>query len=275
MGTEGIIARTVRDVAALLDVVSGHRPGDAYDAPPPQRPFAGEVGAAVKPLRIGVLDHDPAGVAIVDPECATAVRATADVLTDLGHDVADGYPARLRSGVWPVEFLTCVPMLVKREADRLGELIGRPLTEADVEPETWAMIASGTPPTAAEYAAAIDSLRRFAAAVESWWLDDGWDLLLTPTMPAPPPLLGAGDAAYAALTDGGAAMAPMTFTVPYNISGQPAVSLPLVSSAADLPVGVQLVGAWGREDLLLRLASRLEQVKPWASRRPPVAVPAS
>ena len=185
MGTEGIIARTVRDVAALLDVVSGHRSGDAYDAPPPRGPFIDEVGADVKPLRIGVLDQDPAGAAIVDPVCASAVRSTANVLADLGHDVADGFPARLRAGVWPAEFLACVPMLVKREVDRLGELIGRPLTEADVEPATWAMIASPSQPTAAEYAAAIDSLRGFAAAVESWWLDDGWDLLLTPTIRRP------------------------------------------------------------------------------------------
>ena len=260
LGTEGLLARSVRDVAALLDIVSGRGPGDAYSAPCPRRPFADEVGADAGRMRIGVLARDPTGRASIDPACVAATRAAADLLSDAGHDVADAFPARLSGGPWPPEFLACIPTIVRREVARLGGLLGRPLTEQDVEPDTWALVL--TPPiTGAEYAAGVDSLRAYAAEIESWW-ERGWDLLLTPTTPTPPPPLGGA----------GGAPAPEAFTAPYNVSGQPAITVPLQRTANGLPVGVQLVAAWGREDVLVRVAGQLEAAAPWASRRPPLGL---
>lgn len=263
MGTEAIIARTVRDVAAILDIVQGHEPGEAFGVSTPARPFAEALRPAPKALRIGILDRDPAGVATINPESRDAVTRAADVLLSLSHRVSPGYPRRLAQGSWPEQFLPCFPLIVKRELDRLGELLGRPLGKDDMEPATWAMREMADNVTAEQFAAGIDSLRIYGRELESWWLDDGWDLLLTPTLPAPPSLLRAGAATVEAFIEDSNALTPETFTVPYNVSGQPAIAVPVTLSSAGLPIGVQLVAAWGREDLLLSVAAQLEQHLGW------------
>jgi Asp-tRNA(Asn)/Glu-tRNA(Gln) amidotransferase A subunit family amidase len=260
LAAELCVARSVRDVAAVLDVVSGQRPGDPYRAPPPVRPFAAEVGADPGRLRVGVLDTDPTGGELVEPDCRAGARAAAELLADLGHEVADGFPPALTEGGFPAQFGPVGSVLAARSLALWGERLGRPLTEDDVEPATWAAARYGETVSGAQVAAGIDSLRVHGREIERWW-EDGWDLLLTPTMPmTPPPLarLGDGD--------------PTLFTCPFNVSGQPAVSLPLHTTADGLPVGVQLVAAYGREDLLLRVAAQLEAAMPWAERRPPVHV---
>lgn len=255
------VTRSVRDTAAVLDIVHGHRAGDAFGAPTPTRPFAAEVGADTGRLRVGVLTADPTGGVPVDAECVTAVRAAADALSLLGHDVADGHPAALASS--PLDaFLPCFGAWTAADLDHWGELIGRPITEADVEPDTWAIAELGRGFTGPQFVAGLAGVREHARAIESWW-DDGWDLLLTPTIPEVPPLLGT--------MNGWRAGAIITFTMPFNMTGQPAISLPLHWSAEGLPVGVQLVAAYGREDVLLRVASQLEASVPWSDRRPPTS----
>src|SRR5690606_11117227 len=123
MSHEGLHTRTVRDLAAMLDAVDGAKPGDAYRAPPPVRPFVQEVGADSGRLRIGLLDTDPTGTITVHPECVRAVRATAEALSKLGHDVIEGYPEVLRKGSWPPEFMPCIAVVVARELDYYGRLI--------------------------------------------------------------------------------------------------------------------------------------------------------
>ena len=266
---DGFIARSVRDIAALLDVAGGHRAGDAYTAPPPVRPFVEEVGAAPGRLRIGVLTHDPAGVGTVDPECVAGARKVADLLSDLGHDVQDGYPDVLQLGSWPLEVQPVVAVIMLREVERFGRMIGRPLTAADMEAQTWAYAEAGRTITGAQYAAGVDCVRERGREIEKWW-EQGWDILLTPTMTNQTPLLGlftpSTDDPYESL-----GMSASTFTVPFNISGQPALSLPLHWAADGMPIGVQIGGAYGREDLLLRLAAQLETAMPWADRRPPIS----
>jgi Asp-tRNA(Asn)/Glu-tRNA(Gln) amidotransferase A subunit family amidase len=250
------LTRSVRDTAAVLDVVAGHRPGDAYRAPPPARPFAAEVGADPGRLRIGVLAEDPSGAAPVDPGCAAAARAAADALSGLGHDVAGGFPPALARGGVP-EFGVAMAVVAARAFDVWEARLGRPLTEDDVEPATWGAARFGRTVTGVQYATGVDRLRERAAEIERWWLDDGWDLLLTPTVPGPAPPIGAAPHAD-----------PMLFTSPFNGTGQPAISLPLHESADGLPIGVQLVAAHGREDLLLRVAAQLERALPWTGRHP-------
>ena len=266
---EGVLARSVRDAAAVLDIVSGHHSGDAYCAPSPVRPFRSEVGADPGRLKIGILDKDPTGVICVDAQCAQAVRTTAQTLTRLGHDVSEGFPDVLRQGGWPEAFNPCIAVMVKRELELFGKLIGRPLTQQDVEPTTWGYASLGGQVSADQYAAGVDSLRVRARETEAWWEEESWDLLLTPTLPVRSmrfDQMSSKDESFLQL-----AVALTLFAVPYNVSGQPAISLPLAWGDDGLPIGVQLVAAFGREDLLLRVAAQLEQAVPWAHRRPPLA----
>ena len=128
----------------------------------------------------------------------------------------------------------------------------------------------GSQVSAMDYAAGVDSIRVQAREMERWW-EQGWDLLLTPTLPVLPPRIGeiqpTRENPFSTL-----AMHISHFTVPFNVSGQPALSLPLHQSNSGFPVGVQLAAAYGRDDLLLRAAAQLEQAMPWSSRRPPLAV---
>lgn len=262
---EGLLTRSVRDVAAVLDVVSGHFPGDAYSAPGPNRAFAADVGVDPGKLRVGVLDTDPTGQVTLDPDCVRAVAAAADGMARLGHQVAHGYPEILRAGSWPAAFNACLAVIVTRELERFGRLIGRPLTQEDVEPATWGYAQAGHQISAVQYVDGIESLRVQARETEQWWSDGGWDLLLTPMMPVPalPKAGAANDESFLAM-----AVALTRFAMPFNVSGQPAISLPLYYRDNGMPVGVQLVAAHGREDLLIRVASQLEAAMPWAERRP-------
>lgn len=266
---EGIMARSVRDVAAVLDIVSGHRPGDGYWAPPPVRPFRSEVGADPGKLRVGVLLHDPAGDFTMEPECAAAARKAADVLAELGHRVSDGHPEALKTRAYLVDFMRCADVAIMREMERYSDLIGHQLGEDDMEWGTWQMVLRGRQVSARDYAAAIDAVRYNAGLIERWWEEEGWDLLVTPTVGRKQPLIGE----LKPLTKGGDpfvdnSLPLLAMTVPYNVSGLPAISLPLGTSSEGLPIGVQLVAAYGRDDRVLSVAAQLEQALPWARRRP-------
>jgi amidase len=139
-----------------------------------------------------------------------------------------------------------------------------------VEVSTWAVAEMGRQVSATQYLGGLWALHRYSAAVQSWWAD-GWDLLLTPTIAEPPPTLGQFTSPPEnPLQAVFRAAAIVAFTIPFNVTGQPAISLPLGWTASGLPVGVQLVAAYGREDLLLRVAAQLEEAAPWAERRPKV-----
>lgn len=272
----GLVARlavthSVRDTAALLEAVAGPGVGDPYWAPPPTRPYAEEVGADVGSLRIGWVAQPPDGTVTTDAEVAAAVEATAELLGELGHRVEPAHPAPLAEAEHTGHFLVTFSAWVARELDRLSELVGAPLTEDGFEPGTWAIAESGRSVTAATYLAAIDALHAMTRRMVAWWAIDGFDLLLTPTITELPPTLGQ----FAATDDNPMAgmfraTPQVAFTVPFNITGQPAISLPLHQSSGGLPIGMQLVAAPAREDVLIRIAAQLEQALPWAARRPPV-----
>ena len=156
-----------------------------------------------------------------------------------------------------------------RDLERWSERLGRTITENDIEPMNWSMAEQGRAVSASAYVAAIDSVQSYARGVAAWW-DEGFDILLTPTAATPPPKIGA----LAPLGDPAVVMAGMiactAFTIPFNATGQPAMSLPLHWSDDGLPVGIQLVAAYGREDVLVRLASQLESARPWSERLPPI-----
>lgn len=263
------VSRTVRDTAAFLDVVQGPMPGDPYTARAPVRPYALEVGADPGRLRIGLMTRGPRALA-VHPECARAAEEAAHALTGLGHAVELSHPPVLDDPAGTSAYVTVVACSVARALDAWGTRLGRTLGEDDVEPLTFALatIARGWPVT--RYLEAIETVHAGGRRMAEWW-DRGFDLLLTPTTAEPAPPLGSFVCTKDQPLAGFLRAAPFgAFTSAFNMSGQPAISLPLHETPDRLPVGVQLVAATGREDLLLRVAAQLEAARPWSGRRPPV-----
>jgi amidase len=266
---EGFVTRSVRDTAALLDLVAGAMPGDPYAAPPPARPFAAEVGADPGRLRIGLLQRAPRDGEL-DPECRAAVDGAARLVASLGHEVELSHPAALDDPEAVKGFLTVVSAGVAFALDAAAAKLGRPLVAEDVEPLTWAVAQAGRAIAAPAYVAAVAANHAHGRRLAEWW-SAGFDLLLTPTCAKPPPPLGHFAATPTNPLAGYLRAAPYgAFTLHWNVSGQPAISLPLHWTRGGLPVGVQLVAAHAREDLLLRVAAQLEQAQPWAGRLPPL-----
>lgn len=265
------VTRSVRDTAALLDAVAGPGVGEPYWAPPPERAYAEEVGADPGSLRIGWVTQAPDGSAVTDPDVAAVVERTASTLGELGHHVSQASPPALADGAITGHFLTCFGAWTARELDRIGDWIGEPVTAEGVEVGTWAIAETGRAVTASQYIAAIEGLHAATRDIVAWW-DDGWDLLLTPTIPEVAPTLGqfasTPEDPFAGILR---ATPVVAFTAAFNITGQPAISLPVGETTGGVPVGVQLVSAPAREDVLIRIASQLESALPWADRRPALA----
>jgi amidase len=263
-----VVTRSVRDSAALLDATHGIFPGDPYVAPAPCRPYREEVGADPGRLRIGLLDHGPRGIEI-HPDCAAAARDAARALEGLGHDVEPGHPDALDDPMQPVHFAKIVMGSTANALRAWGEAIGRELGRDDVELMTWALAERGHALTAADYAGAVSYLHALGRRVAAWY-GSGFDLLLSPTCGQPPPPVGELTSTPEEPLRGFARAAPYsTFTAPFNMTGQPAVSLPGRWNDEGLPIGVQLVAPYGREDVLFRVAAQLEAAERWTDRRPP------
>ncbi len=265
------VTRTVRDTAALLDAVAGPGVGDPYRAAPPARPYLDEFGTDPGSLRIGWVAVPPDGNVETDPQVAAATEATASLLEELGHRVEQAHPAALGEATGTDHFLVAFGAWTARELDRLGELVGAEPTADGFEAGTWAVAESGRAVTAQQYLAAIDGLHALTRRMVAWWDVDGFDLLLTPTVPELAPTLGQYGSTPESPFDGlFRATTTVAFCAPFNITGQPAISLPLHQSTEGLPIGMQFVAAPEREDVLIRLAAQLEEAAPWADRHPPL-----
>ncbi|HKE10226.1 MAG TPA: amidase [Myxococcota bacterium] len=270
LSIELVVSRSVRDTATLLDVVQGPMPGDPYAAAPPSRPYASEVGAPPGRLRIGLMSQGPRSIA-VDSECTAAAQRAARLLEGLGHRIEESHPPALDEPDALKAFVTVVAVSVARALEIWGAKVGRPVLQDSVEPLTWALAEMARSWSSTRYLEAVESVHAFGRRLAAWW-SRGFDLLLTPTTAEPAPLLGEMTSPPDAPLKGFLRAAPFgAFTSSFNMSGQPAVSLPLHWTRDGLPVGVQLVAAAGREDLLLRVASQLEAAAPWAHKRPPVS----
>jgi amidase len=269
LSVELCVSRTVRDTATLLDAVRGSGIGDTVIAPAPSRPYVDEVGVEPGRLRIGLLDHHPQGGAVA-PECATAARSVAALLESLGHVVEQAWPAALEDTTFSsrLRAMWCTNMGVSLR--RFEEQLGRRLAADEFEPINRLMAEFAAHFTAVDYALALSAATHFRRSLQAWWAD-GWDLLLTPTVAELPLALGTiandPDNPMDALAR---ASQFCPFTPPFNMSGQPAINVPVEWTEDGLPVGVQLVAGYGREDVLLRVASQLETAKPWAHRTPKV-----
>jgi amidase len=261
---EFAVTRSVRDTAALLDALAGRAWGDPYAAPPSARPWLDEVGAPAGRLRIRVVTDLERRAA--EPEVAAAVRATAALLADLGHDVAEGIVPELEEDGGG--FGAVISASVARDIERLAAAAGITIDAADLEPMPGLMLDAGRAMTAVQYQAALEQMHAFGRRLEANWAD--FDVLLTPTIAVEQARIGEL-APLADLATMNAGLGARTvFTAAFDASGQPAISLPLHQSAAGLPIGIQLVAATGREDILIRVAAQLEAAVPWAGRVPPL-----
>jgi amidase len=262
---EHVVARSVRDSARVLDLVHGARPGDPYAAPTPTRPFADELGAPTGRLKIGFATRylNPQGqMSAVHADCAAAVADTARLLESLGHHVEEAEIDALKQAEYVPRFLTVWATGVAADLDGIQLLLGRTITADEVEPLTWGLATMGRSISAPGYVLAWRWLEANARAVASFF--ERYDLWLTPTVATPPPPLGAFKSTPSNPLGGIFAAAEFApFTPAFNATGQPAISLPLHRNGAGLPIGSQLVAAYGREDLLLRVASQLEEARPF------------
>ena len=268
LSVQHCVSRTVRDSAALLDAVAGPVAGDPYCASHAERPFLDEAGRSPGRLRIALTVRAFNGVP-VDPACAAAARSAAELCSELGHDVEEAAPEIDVQALGLATRLIVGANVQATVADRC-EGLGRPARDDELEPLTRATASVAAKHDSAAYVRATRTVHAVGRQVAAFF-SGGYDVLLSPTMAAPPALLGVlslsnqGDDHLPAL------LQTIGFTQLMNVGGNPAASVPLGWSESDggLPIGVQIAAPMGGEGLLLRLAAQLEQARPWLDRKPP------
>ncbi|HWH92995.1 MAG TPA: amidase [Baekduia sp.] len=264
---DGVLTRTVRETAEVLDLLAGPALGDMTWAPPPSEPFATSAGRAPGRLRIAMSALSPVPDAPVDPVAVQAVQDAARLLESLGHDIVEADPPWSRpelSAVFTASFGPAVCSQIK-----LAEMIvGREATAEDMEPLSWALYQLCKSINSVDALRAELQLHGVGRDLVTWV--DQYDALLTPALAEAPLTLGTLDPLNAAdplaAFTRSASFTP--FTPPCNISGQPAIALPLFQREDGLPLAVQLVGQPAGEGALLALAAQLEEAQSWAGRRP-------
>ena len=272
LAVHGSVSRTVRDSAALLDHIRGPETGDPYFATQPDRPYSEEITRQPGNLRIGVLTQG-GGRRRTDGPVADAVSRTAELVASLGHHVEE---ATLDLGVNWEEFVLAnariwtsnlVPWL-----DALAAAFDRPIDPSTVQTEMLASYAFGRQVTGADFVSALGVRNTVARSIGRYFTQ--YDLLLTPTLPELPPLLGVYAEGVENLDGLGwldRLFDRSPFTAGFNVAGTPAMSVPLSTDpATGLPIGLQFAAGYGREDTLFRLAAQLEQATPWAHRTPAI-----
>jgi amidase len=270
---EHALTRTVRDSAVLLDATSGPDLGDPYPAPAPARPFAAEAVAEVGRLRIGFTARTPEG-AVPHPDCVAALDDAVTLCESLGHELVEadlpGLTPEVGESIGTI-FCAATAWIVQYWTDRLGREPG----EDDLEPLTRAYWDLGRAVPGAAYLRAQERCQRFAREVARFL--SSVDVWLTPTLSTPPERIGAisstPEEPMRALEAGGRTIAYAGVVA--NITGNPAMSVPLYWNTDGLPIGVHVLGRFGDEALLFRLAAQLEAARPWADRRPPVRASAA
>jgi amidase len=280
------VTRSVRDSARLLDAIAGPDLGAPYCLAPPARSFAEAAASPPGRLRIAFSSAAPNGAA-VDPECRTAVENAVRLCTDLGHHVEEAAPPVPEDYFsW---FLIAFLAAVSQEFTFVEEITGVRARRGDVEESTWLCRELGRGFSAAELSVALERLHRTTRQIAMFF--ETYDLLLTPTLASPPVRhgelhakgleailqvlaahLGVGRyLRYGPLLRQAAdrAFRFMPFSPVWNMTGQPAASLPLHWTADGLPVGVQVVARFGQEGTLFSFAAQIEQARPWTHRLPP------
>jgi Asp-tRNA(Asn)/Glu-tRNA(Gln) amidotransferase A subunit family amidase len=257
LGTSGPLARTVRDAAALLDVMTGMEAGDFFVAPPPAQPYLAECSVTPGRLRVAVTSTPPID-AVVDRECVAAVEAAAELLAELGHDVVEATPP-WRSGDATDHFIRIW---------QIGPATAGVEDISLLEPLNRAMAERARATASVDAALSVMRLQAMTRRIVAFW--DDVDVVLTPTLALPPVEIG-----WTWADDPWETMERQwrwtPFTAIVNVTGQPAASVPMHWSAGGLPIGVHLIGKPFDEATLFRLAAQIEEARPWANARPNLA----
>jgi amidase len=272
LAVHGSVSRTVRDSAALLDLIRGPEPGDPYFAQQPSRPYAEEVTRHPGSLRIGVLTQAWGGRRTTAP-VADALTRTVRLLESLGHQVEE---VKVDLGADWDEFVLANARLMTANltasVDELAAAFDRPIDFSTLEPVTLSGYHYGQRVSGAQFVTALANRNRVARSLARYF--DAHDILLTPTVPELPTPLGTYAEGAEAL-DGLGWIDRLNdrspFTMPFNVAGTPAMSVPVTADAGTgLPIGMQFAAGYGLEGLLFRLAGQLEQASPWSGRTPAV-----
>jgi amidase/6-aminohexanoate-cyclic-dimer hydrolase len=261
-----VVSISVRDSAAMLDAIHGPEPSSPYVAPAPERPFVEEVGRDPRRLRIAFTDHSPYGDAI-DPQIAAAVRDVARMLEGLGHHVEERAPALAADPA--AVMATIVAANTALVVQLTEQRIGRAVTDRDFERLTLASAHNARKAASVDYVAAQLAAFQISRTLAAFFAT--CDVFLSPTLCSPPLRLGELDTMSNDLSH----IAPvlrryMPGTSMFNMSGQPAMSVPLAWNAAGLPLGMMFAARFGDEATLFRLAAQLEQQRPWKDKKPPL-----
>jgi amidase len=263
---EHALTRSVRDSAALLDATSGPARGDPYWSPPPARPFLQEVGADPGVLRIA-FSTAPIMGSPVHPDSLRAVEDAARLCADLGHEVAEASPP-IDGELYTLGLGTMWTSGCAWSIDHWARKLGREPTPDKIETASWILYEMGRQQTASVYLLAVEAVQLISRDVSDFM--SAHDVWLTPTLSAPPQPLGyfapAPDDPMQGWLRSGEFSA---FTTLCNLTGQPAMSVPLMWNDDGLPIGTQFAGRFGDEATLFRLAAQLEEARPWSGRRPP------
>jgi amidase len=273
----------------MLDATHGSDPGAPFEIAPPTGLYVDEVEIEPAPLRIAWTTKPTVGSS-VDRDAVDAIERTAELLTAFGHDLVEAHPT-VDGESFARAFLTMVSAELAADLADAEARLGRKARRIDLEPATWALALLAEAISAKEFAGALRTLERVGRDVGRFF--EEYDVLLTPSLAFAPPEIGAlapsrsedrllrllgsfgsGRLIKAAGLLDEAAKSAFEFTpwTPvYNVTGQPAMSVPLEWSESGLPIGVHFVGRFGREDTLFRLAGQLERSRPWFDRLPPIA----
>ena len=269
---EHAVTRTVRDSAALLDVTSGPDFGDPYCAPPKERSYHQEVKRDAGNLKIGFLTSVPEGWYVkteLHPDCADAVKDAAQLCGSLGHIVEEIAADELSYPNIPDIFGCLFACYIGQAVAYWEKELGRKIGEDELESVTWGRYQAASDRSGADYLAAVEGMQRFSRKVARWYHDGSYDLLLSPTLGTSPTKLGAlrwtpeDPDKWLELVQSFA-----TFTRIQNLTGQPAMSMPLFWNQDGIPIGVQFAARFGDEATLFKLAAQLELERPWADRKP-------
>ncbi|MEX2249560.1 MAG: amidase family protein, partial [Parvibaculum sp.] len=264
---EHVVTRTVRDCAAMLDCTHGNEPGDPYAAPHVERPFLDEVGRKSGKLRIAFSKVNASGT-LLHADCVKGVEETAKLLTDLGHEVVEAAPP-LKPDEPASIFLPMWAAWLASEIEGEAARRGRGPKDGELENLTRGLYEVGKQVSAAQYLMLVKEAQGLTRRVAGFMQTH--DIWLTPTLASPPIPLGLIDINE---SDPLVAFAPAADYVPFtpiqNLTGQPAISLPLHWSADGLPVGMMFSARFGEEATLFRLAAQLEEARPWKDKHPKI-----
>ena len=258
--------RSIRDTAAFLDATAGTLPGDPYNPPRPEKSWLSLLEEKPKRLRVAYTLKAPWGEPLAS-DVAAAVKNAARLHAELGHDVEEyDLNLDLEAAWWRYNDIVAVEHV--GEFDRLAVIVGRPVTEADLSPFNWAMLQYGKTLSATQYSASFRAVRKAAQSIAMEL--DAYDAFLTPTLTQPPRPPG-----YWSMEDGNRERylhrwSDAAYMFSFNISCLPAITVPGAMSRENAPIGVQLVGRYGDEATVLRLARQMEEAAPWIALRPQI-----